>query len=173
MLGPTEQMKTDALVVIGVSGCGKSTVGKNLAERLGWPFFDADDYHPPKNVRKMQAGIPLTDSDREPWLIKLNQLLRGSVKRGTIPVLACSALKESYRMKLTTGGLNLSWVYLRGGYEEILARIESRHDHFVPASLLRSQFDTLEEPLGAWVFEIHRPCEEIVDGILLRLEDGS
>lgn len=129
-------MKSDVMIVMGVSGCGKSTVGKALAERLGRQFFDADDFHPVESLEKMRKGIPLGDPDREPWLGKMNQLLRDSVRNGEKPVLACSALREGYRQALAAGGIHPVFIYLRGSYEEILARMESRSSHFMPASLL-------------------------------------
>jgi gluconokinase len=166
-------MKPDAFVVMGVSGSGKSTVGRNLAKRLGSQYFDADDYHSSGNVRKMRSGVPLDDADRAPWLETLNQLLVDHIKAGRKPVLACSALKNSYRQKLISGGLHVAWIYLRGNYEELLGRMEFRENHFMPASLLRSQLEALEEPADAWTFEISRPVEEIVEAIVSRLNFNS
>lgn len=163
-------MKSEVIIVMGVSGCGKSTVGKTLADRLGWRFVDADDFHPVESIEKMREGIPLNDADRKTWLQKLNHLLQDSARNVEKLVLACSALKEAYRHTLVTGGIHPVFIYLRGSYEEILARMESRPNHFMPLSLLRSQFDALEEPADAWVFESNRPVEEIVDAILTRLE---
>lgn len=165
--------KPDGFIVMGVSGCGKSTVGMRLAQRLCWQFFDADDCHPPGNVQKMRSGVPLDDADRAPWLETLNQLLADQIQAGNNPVLACSALKKSYRNKLLSGGLKVTLIYLRGNYEEILERIESRENHFMPASLLRSQFDALEEPADAWIYEISRPVEEIVEAVVSRLENAQ
>lgn len=155
---------------MGVSGCGKSTVARALAERLGWTFHDADDFHPQENVEKMRAGIPLNDGDRWPWLARLNGLLSDSIRSGSHPVLACSALRQVYREKLVEGGLPVTGIYLQGTYEEILARLAAREDHFMPPALLRSQFETLEEPSDAWTVPIALPMEEIVSRIADRIE---
>jgi len=169
----SDWMNSDVIIVMGVSGCGKSTVGKALAERLGRQFFDADDFHPVESLEKMREGIPLNDADREPWLQKLNQLIQDSVRNGEKLVLACSALKDAHRQTLAAGEIHPVFIYLRGSYEEILARMESRSSHFMPLSLLRSQFDALQEPADAWVFESNRPVDETVDAILTRLEKES
>lgn len=166
-------MSWDGIVVMGVSGCGKTTVGKQLALRLGWRFFDADDYHPAANVEKMRSGIPLADGDRWPWLRSLRSLLADSKNHGTHPVLACSALKEAYRRELLSCGGNFALVYLKGTYAEILARLQSRKDHFMPASLLRAQFDDLEDPRSAWVYDTGLPAPEIVQRITERLGMSS
>ncbi len=165
-----QAMGTEGFIIMGTSGCGKSTVGRLLAEKFGWQFLDADDFHPAENIQKMQAGIPLSDGDRLPWLRSLNSLLSDAIRSGAHPVLACSALRESYRQELLSGGLSITVVYLRGTYEEILERVQSRQDHFMPAELLRSQFDTLEEPANAWIFDISQPAEEIVEQIVVKLK---
>lgn len=139
---------TTGYLVMGVSGCGKSTVGKMLADKLGWSFFDADDFHPAENIAKMKAGIPLTDEDRQPWLERLSKLLHDEVAAGRHPVLACSALRQSYRDTLLDGLPGLGIVYLRGDRELIASRLKSRSGHFMPAALLDSQFSALEEPSG-------------------------
>jgi len=157
---------------MGVSGCGKSTVARALAGRLGWTFHDADDFHPQENVDKMRAGIPLNDSDRWPWLARLNRLLSDSIRSGSHPVLACSALRRVYREKLVEGGLPVTGIYLQGTYDEILARLAAREGHFMPPALLRSQFQTLEEPADAWTVPITLPVEEIVSRIAGRIEAG-
>jgi gluconokinase len=131
------------LVVMGVSGCGKTSLGTELATALGWPFFDADDFHPAANVAKMRAGNPLNDDDRAPWLQTLNKLLQANPHA----VLACSALKAKYRAALHAGLPNLRFVHPHGKFEVIAARIEARSretGHYMPASLLQSQFETLE-----------------------------
>jgi gluconokinase len=131
------------LVVMGVSGCGKTSLGTELATALGWPFFDADDFHPEGNVAKMRAGIPLNDDDRAPWLQTLNALLQAN----THAVLACSALKAKYRLALQAGLPKLRFIHPHGKFEVITARIEARSretGHYMPASLLQSQFETLE-----------------------------
>jgi len=137
------------VVVMGVSGAGKTTVGSALADRLGWEFLDADEFHPAANVAKMAAGTPLTDSDRWPWLDRLNEELRARQAAGAGAVLACSALKEAYRMRLMARLREARLVYLRGSFEFIGSRIANRRHKYMPASLLQSQFDTLEPPAGS------------------------
>jgi carbohydrate kinase (thermoresistant glucokinase family) len=159
-------MKAMGLIVMGVAGCGKTTIGKALAERLGWDFYDADGFHPPANVDKMAAGIPLDDADRAPWLEALQELLARTIREGRHPVLACSALKQRYRDTLLKGNGGIRVVYLRGSYDLIFSRMRSRSDHYMKPGMLRSQFDALEEPADAWTVDIERPVPEIVDGIL-------
>lgn len=142
---------------MGVSGSGKSTVGTLLADRLGLQFLDADDFHPPENVARMAAGVPLTDADRAPWLARLNAELRGRSKS----VLACSALKESYR-RILAEGVECRFVHLRGPIELIRARMQARSHRYMPASLLESQFATLEPPAGAIEVDIAEPPERCV-----------
>lgn len=151
------------VVVMGVSGCGKSTVGKLLAERLAVPFLDADEFHPPQNVAKMTAGIPLSDEDRWPWLARLNAELR--TKNDGV-VLACSALKESYRRALSQGLADCRFVHLRGDIELIRARLQARQHRYMPASLLESQFAALEAPAQAIDVDIARPPAECVEAVL-------
>jgi gluconokinase len=156
-------MKTTGLIVMGVAGSGKTTVGKALATRLGWDFFDADEFHPPSNVAKMAAGIPLTDVDRAPWLAGLHDLLAQTLRSGRHPVLACSALKRSYRTTLLQGNDGIGIIYLKGSYELILSRMTDRSDHYMKPGMLRSQFETLEEPVDALTVEVNPPPEEIVE----------
>lgn len=137
------------VVVMGVSGAGKTTVGRLIAERLGCRYIEADDYHPQRNVDKMSAGIPLEDADRWPWLERLNGLLRECAQAEQDAVLACSALKETYRARLRAGIDDFRLVYLQGSYERIRARVTVRHHRYMPASLLESQFATLEPPREA------------------------
>lgn len=134
-----------AIVLMGVAGSGKTTVGRIVAERLGWRFLDADDFHSPENVEKMRSGQPLTDDDRWPWLDRLNGLLRedGSA------VLACSALRQRYRDRIGAGLDDVRWVHLAGSFELIGSRLAARKGHYMPASLLASQFNTLEPPSAA------------------------
>jgi carbohydrate kinase (thermoresistant glucokinase family) len=150
---------------MGVSGSGKSTIGKLLASRMGFPFLDADEFHPPQNVAKMAAGTALTDADRLPWLERLNRELAG---RGDA-VLACSALKESYRTVLSRGLPGCRFVHLRGGIELIRARLEERRHRYMPASLLESQFATLEAPRNAIEVDIGASVPECVAAIEARL----
>jgi gluconokinase len=137
------------VVVMGVSGAGKTTVGAALAGSLGWEFLDADEFHPARNVSRMAAGIPLTDADRWPWLDRLNGELRARDAKGAHAVLACSALKEGYRARLMAQLHGVRLVFLRGEFEAIHARIQARKHKYMPASLLQSQFDTLEPPANA------------------------
>jgi gluconokinase len=153
------------VVVMGVSGSGKSTVGALLAQRLGAEFLDADEFHPPENVAKMAAGVPLTDADRKPWLERLN----AELQQRNNAVLACSALKESYRHALTQG-IDCRFVHLRGTIELIRARMQTRSHRYMPASLLESQFATLEPPADAIEADIAEPPERCVELILTALE---
>jgi gluconokinase len=132
------------LVLMGVSGCGKSTVAGVLAGRLGWDLGEGDDLHPPANVAKMHAGHPLTDEDRWPWLDRVAEWIRERTEAGRPGIITCSALKRSYRDVLR--GDHVVLVYLRGTREQIAERLAMRHGHYMPAALLDSQFATLEEP---------------------------
>lgn len=152
------------LLLMGVSGCGKSTVGAALAQALGWPFFDADDFHPPANVAKMAAGAPLTDDDRWPWLDRLADEMRAILDRGGHAVLACSALKEAYRARLAQAG-DVRVVYLEGDAETIAARLAARQHRYMPPTLLPSQFATLEEPVDALRVDVRLPVAAQVDAI--------
>ena len=134
------------VIVMGVSGCGKTTVGRALAERLNATFLDADDFHPAANVARMRAGTPLNDDDRAPWLASLNHELRTRNGRGEQVVLACSALKINYRAAICAGLPHVHWIFLEGRFELIAARLRERPNHYMPESLLRSQFDALEPP---------------------------
>ena len=142
-------------VIMGVCGCGKTTIGRALAAELGWPFLDADEYHPPANVAKMAAGVALTDADRWPWLDRLGAELQALHASGRHAVLACSALRQSYRDRLAAGG-EIKWVYLKGDAGTIEPRLASRRGHYMPPSLLASQFAALEEPAAAIVVDIRQ-----------------
>ena len=135
-----------SIVVMGVTGCGKTTVGQLLAERLGWTFYDADDFHPEENVEKMRNGQPLSDTDRQPWLYKLNELLLHSEQQDSPVVLACSALKLEYRRILAEQLSQLRLVFLQGDSSLIQQRLTARTGHYMNPVLLKSQFDALEEP---------------------------
>jgi len=155
-----------SIVVMGVSGCGKTTVGQALAKHLGRPFFDADDFHPEANVAKMSSGQPLDDNDRRPWLDRLAALLRDEPGA----VLACSALKQSYRDRLRQHTDTVTFVHLHAERNAIAKRMADR-DHFFPADLLDSQFQALEAPdtSEALVVDAMRPVDQLVADIAARL----
>ncbi|MEQ8242914.1 gluconokinase [Fulvivirga sp.] len=150
------------IIVMGVSGSGKSTIGKALAEELKFPFFDADDFHPPSNKDKMASGIPLTDEDRYPWL----QLIVDALSKEENGILACSALKDTYREILNKASDDVRWVYLKGDYETIKQRMELRSGHFMKAEMLRSQFEALEIPSEAINVGITLSVEEMVATVI-------
>jgi gluconokinase len=164
--------KTHVVVVMGVSGCGKTSVAQALGKSRSWRSLDADDFHPASNVEKMRTGTPLNDEDRWPWLDKLNSILRHSAAKHESIVLACSALKEVYRERLTQriAHAKVTIVYLEGSYELIEARMKARNHQYMPSTLLKSQFDTLEKPENAIVLSIEMPIDEQVKGILKSLE---
>ncbi|WP_446051724.1 gluconokinase [Zobellia laminariae] len=160
--------KNPIIFVMGVSGSGKSTIGKLLAEELNLSFYDGDDYHPEANVKKMADGHPLDDDDRQGWLERLNLLAIEKSEDGAI--IACSALKNKYRTILQNGiEEKLNFVYLQGTFEEIMGRLELRKNHFMPPELLHSQFNTLEVPEDAITISIMHTPEEIVSKIIKAL----
>ncbi len=152
------------IVLMGVTGSGKTTVGKLLAAELGWRYYDADDFHAPANVEKMKLGVPLDDADRKPWLETLRDLIRKCLEQSENCILACSALKESYRDYLLLSD-EVHLVYLRGSYDLIQQRLTDRSGHYMNPKLLRSQFEILEEPQGRLAIEISLPPAEIVKTI--------
>jgi gluconokinase len=155
-----------AIVVMGVSGCGKSSVGAALCERIGARLIEGDEFHPEQNIRKMKAGIPLTDADRQGWLEQLGQELARAVASDQIAVLTCSALKRRYRDTLRVAVTNLGFVFLELSPAEAAGRVGHRPNHFMPSSLVDSQFRDLEPPTGeARVLTVNatRPLPVIVD----------
>jgi len=160
-------------ILMGVSGSGKTTIGRLLAERLGWSFYDGDDLHPPANVEKMRHGIPLTDADRAPWLEAVRAVIEQVVRQGRSAVLACSALKQSYRDRLAAGIPDLRFVYLRGDRALLHERLAARCGHFMPAGLLQSQYEALEEPHDAIAVDVAGPPEAIVTAIVPRLQGAA
>jgi gluconokinase len=159
-------MPPKGFLIMGVSGAGKTTLGKALARRLGWDFFDADDFHPAANIAKMLAGIPLDDSDRTPWLAALNEKLSSTLKADRHPVLACSALKEKYRAQLLGGLDRIVIVHLTGRYDLIRRRMSERTGHYMKPGMLTSQFETLEPPPAALTVDVSMPLEQAVEMIL-------
>jgi gluconokinase len=157
------------VVVMGVSGVGKSTIGAQLAARLGCAFLDADDFHPAANVVKMAAGVPLDDADRWPWLAGLNAELREREARGEDAVLACSALKHSYREKLAEGLARIELIYLHGSEALLRGRLGKRRHRYMPATLLASQLATLEPPKRAIAIDVAAPPERCVEQIAAAL----
>lgn len=164
------RVKTRFFIVMGVSGSGKTSVGKSLAEYLGWDFYDADDFHPPENVAKMANGVPLDDSDRAPWLASLHNLISASLKADRPGVLACSALKERYRQQLMDDQDGVRLAYLKGSYDLIWSRMETRKEHYMKPHMLKSQFEALEEPTNARMIDISMSIDDIVQAILKQME---
>ena len=156
---------------MGVVGAGKTTVGSLLAQKLGWQFADADDFHPAPNVEKIRRGMPLDDSDRAPWLAALHDAILHWNLEGRNAVLACSALKRKYRDILGVDGVR--FVYLKGDYELIEQRLRTRRGHFASDSILKSQFEDLENPDDAITIEVDKPPEAIVSEIIDKLKPTS
>jgi gluconokinase len=159
------------IVVMGVSGSGKSTVGKILAQQLGWTFIEGDDFHPPANVDKMRGGVPLNDDDRRPWLDAIHRRLEDAIKQNENVVLACSALKHSYQHYLSQfSSSSVRYVYLSGSEELIRSRLAQRTGHFMNPGLLHSQFEALEPPEDALQLDISATPEAIVGAIRQQLQ---
>lgn len=150
------------VIVMGVSGAGKTAVGKRLAGALGWDFIEGDDYHLPESVAKMQRGVPLTDEDRLPWLDALRDVIENYRTEGRSAVIACSALKQHYRQRLQRGDDDVHFIYLKGPFDLIRKRLQARRDHFFDADLLQSQFDALEEPDGVPAIDVSPGLDDIV-----------
>jgi gluconokinase len=159
------------VVIMGVAGAGKTTVGRLLAGRLHWPFVDADDLHSEANIAKMSRGEPLTDQDREPWLEAIERKLADLDSRGDSAVLACSALRRAFRDRLRQAGGDVRFVHLRAAEDVIAARLRAREAHFFRAGLLQSQFDALEEPDDALVVDAAPPPDAIVTRLLGALNE--
>jgi gluconokinase len=156
-----EAPPVSVVIVMGVAGSGKTTVARELAGALGWEFLDADDKHSPSNVAKMSAGIPLDDADRAPWLAAVRLDAEARVAKGARVAVACSALRESYRAAIFPDPANRRFVFLKGDFELLRARLEGRTGHFMKPSMLRSQLEALEEPLGALTVDAGRPPAQI------------
>ncbi len=166
------------IVVMGVAGCGKTSVGEALAERLGWPFLEGDAFHPQSNKDKMAAGTPLTDEDRWPWLDRIAKDMAAIAGRGKSAIVGCSALKRIYRDRLRGDGdaRTVRFVHLAGSLDVHRRRIRERSGHFMPASMLDSQLATLEPPgrdEGAMTIDIDQPLAEMVDQVIAGLEEQT
>ena len=153
------------IILMGVTGCGKTTVGKRLSQKVDLPFFDADDFHPPENVEKMKSGQPLNYDDRQPWLQILSVKIAEWNRSGGA-VLACSALKERYRTLLQSKSKDVTFIYLKGDRDIILNRMRARKNHYMPPELLDSQFEALEEPQDSIEVSIDQSPENIVREIV-------
>jgi carbohydrate kinase (thermoresistant glucokinase family) len=157
-----ESAEVSVVIVMGVAGCGKTTVGKALAAALGWEFTDADNLHSPANKSKMADGVPLEDADRMPWLASVRRDYEARVARGAKVVVACSALREAHRVALAPEPANRRFVHLRGDFDLLKARLEGRRGHYMKEGMLVSQFDTLEEPVDALTIATAQPPDVIV-----------
>ncbi len=161
------------VVVMGVSGSGKTTVGRLLAEHLEWKFYEGDDYHSAENIAKMSKGISLTDEDRQPWLEYLRKIIEVSTRNESDAVLACSALRQRYRTFLTANLTDIRFVYLKGDASIIRERMNARSSHYMKAAMLDSQIVSLEEPDDAIVADIRSSPQDIVSHIIRELETGT
>ena len=157
------------IIFLGVSGCGKTTIGKKTADVFGVPYFEGDEYHPQENVEKMSQGIPLTDEDREGWLDTLSQLIGDKLDRDEAGILSCSALKEKYRDRLCVDRDLVRFIYLKGTYTLIRSRLNERTGHYMPANLLASQFAALEEPDDVFTVNIDQPAEAVLQEVVAYL----
>ncbi len=165
----TTAARPTVLIFMGVTGTGKSTVGALFAKKSGAVFFEGDDFHPPENVAKMRAGIPLTDADRAPWLATLRDIIVRALATNTFTVLTCSALKASYRETLAAGDPRVQFVHLTGPPEVIAAHLQNRRGHFMPPALLSSQLATLGPPADALVFSCEKSPKNIVAELMHRI----
>ena len=171
MVTQTQAYKAMFIIIMGVSGCGKTTIGKRTADKLGVPYYEGDEFHPLKNVDKMSQGIPLTDGDREDWLEKVSQLIQTKLVAGESGIFSCSALKENYRKRLRIDPERVHLIYLKGSYELIISRLQNRTDHYMPVHLLRSQFDALEEPREVFTVNIDQLPDAILSEVFSYLRD--
>ncbi|ULC60545.1 gluconokinase [Flaviramulus sp. BrNp1-15] len=156
------------IIIMGVSGSGKTTIGKSLSKKMNLPFYDADDFHSEANIEKMKNAIALTDEDRKPWLESLSKHIEEWVFNGGA-ILACSSLKEKYREILSSKVDTINWVYLSGSFDVINTRLEQRNQHYMKSTLLKSQFDTLEIPDYGLHISIEKPVNEILSTITSKL----
>ncbi|XHU96521.1 MAG: gluconokinase [cyanobacterium endosymbiont of Rhopalodia gibba] len=156
-------------IIMGVSGSGKTTIGKQLSCHLDYHFYDADDFHPPENIQKMSYKIPLNDQDRQPWLLSLSHLINNLQQHEKNAVIACSSLKKSYRELLQGNHQDLVWIYLKGSFEQILERLDKRKEHFMKSQMLKSQFKDLEEPDNAIILDIGSTTEKIIKQVLSKI----
>ena len=164
--------KKVAVVLMGVSGSGKTSVGESLSQATGWPFFDGDNYHPIENVEKMANGVPLNDKDRQPWLDRLRELNDEYLEKDRSLIVACSALKETYRDTLRgTREADVLFVHLAGSFELIFERMSEREGHYMKAEMLQSQFQTLEDPKDAIEIAIDYDVAKITREILNKIQD--
>ena len=163
------------IVIMGVTASGKTTIGTRASKRFGWPFYDADEFHPPENIAKMSRGEPLTDADREPWLKALHDKMAEEERAGRSAIFACSALKSRYRDVLREGLSTVRFVFLKGDPDVLQARLDHRKGHFMPRTMLPSQMAALEEPEPGEALELDasRPPNELVDVIAKMVNAGS
>jgi gluconokinase len=159
---PTTPRQPIVIVLMGVAGSGKTTIGMKLAAELGWEFRDADEFHPPENVSKMSSGIPLNDRDRAPWLTAIRTYVLDCLARDRGAIVTCSALKESYRQTIVPDPARVKLVHLTGDYPLLLERMVARQGHFMKPEMLKSQFATLEPPAGAVTIDVAQPPDAIV-----------
>jgi gluconokinase len=160
-----------AVILMGVSGCGKTSVGEGLSEALDWPFYDGDNFHPQANIDKMAQGFPLNDADRQPWLEKLHQLIVEHLDADQSLIVASSALKARYRHTLRGDREEVVFVHLKGDFDLIYTRMRQRSGHYMKAEMLRSQFRDLEEPEDALTISIEKSVEQIVAEIVIYLKE--
>ena len=161
--------KPTAIILMGVAGCGKTSVGKALSKSLGWPYYDGDDFHPQTNIDKMAQGIPLDDDDRRPWLERLHALIVEHLDNDENLIVSCSALKAQYRQVLEGDQEAVKFVHLAGSFELIFERMQHRSDHYMRAEMLYSQFADLEAPENALTVSIDQPINKIVSEIIVKL----